>query len=166
MKSRELYVDCCSARDLLVKAIQEKKTAEAKVAWFASLAMLRAIGHVLEKVDSPGGGTAFKELLKEKYDHWKEVEIFRDFIELERNAIIKEYRSSLTVKEQCKVVKLVTVDHRTLKSKDGFSLHSTESITEFIKGSGLGSEKSPLTTLNRALEWWDTQLKELENNIS
>src|SRR5262245_54359762 len=64
-------------------------------AWVATVALLRAVGHVLEKVDgksSPGMARAVKAEFARLKRERGENKIFWDFIERERNNVLKEYR--------------------------------------------------------------------------
>ncbi len=55
--------------------------------------MIRAVGHVLDKVD--GRNPAVKQAAATMYLNWKKPDpehlIFREFIEKERNNLLKEY---------------------------------------------------------------------------
>jgi hypothetical protein len=64
--------------------------------YVAIVAMLRSIGHVFEKVecDSPEK----KKWCKAKWPDWKNEAIFRDFIEPNRNRLLKEFEGGLTLK--------------------------------------------------------------------
>jgi hypothetical protein len=65
--------------------------------WAATVTLLRAVGHVLEKVDSKSSkamATAIKEKYKELKASKSEPQIYWGFIEQERNNILKEYRFS------------------------------------------------------------------------
>lgn len=162
MKAREIYKDCLAARDLLQDAIDKKNTPQAKIIWFASVAMLRAVGHVLKNVDSKSRGEDFEHRLGVKFKEWKEDPIFRDFIEKERNSILKEYDSTFEILEKKEKCTLITNDGYKLVTSDGHTLVTSSSVTEFIKGSGRCAGESPVHNLSEALEWWDSQLKDLE----
>ena len=63
--------------------------------WVAAVVLLRSVGHVMEKVDVAGDASLHTPA-QAAYRRWKNPEaaehrIFRDFIEEERNLIIKEY---------------------------------------------------------------------------
>ena len=59
--------------------------------WVALVALLRAVGHVLEKVDGPVGCQARRQAIASGYQALKRTEIFNDFIESQRNSVLKEY---------------------------------------------------------------------------
>jgi hypothetical protein len=58
--------------------------------------MLRAIGHVLRNVDAKQREDNFRNALEDRFKLWKQDPIFINFIERERNNILKEYESSLS----------------------------------------------------------------------
>ena len=59
----------------------------------AMLAMLRSVGHVLDKVDADT--PARKRWLDERWSCWKREPIFREFINFERNRLLKEFRGGI-----------------------------------------------------------------------
>ena len=162
MRSRELYIDCLKARDLLAKAIADGKIDEAKIYWFACLAMLRAIGHVIYNVDSKNRTDDFRLELKKRYKRWKTESTFCDFIEKERNNILKEYESSLTktAREEC--FSLVTESGDRLVTESGNPLVGVSVISEIVKTKGAFVGTSPVDLVTQALKWWDTELSDLE----
>jgi hypothetical protein len=67
---------------------------EWRLNWFAGVALLRTIGHVLYKVDakrSDGHRTVIRSMWKSWHDDRRQHWIFFDFIERERNNILKEF---------------------------------------------------------------------------
>jgi hypothetical protein len=73
--------------------------------WVAAVALVRAVGHVLDKVD--GTSPAVKSAARAAFTRWKssapEHEIFREFIERERNTILKEYEFNLHPGEEVEI---------------------------------------------------------------
>lgn len=67
---------------------------EVRVLWFTAVALLRAVGHVLEKVDG-ASDSAIAEAVKFSWQKWHEhplsYPLFHEFIEEERNVLLKEY---------------------------------------------------------------------------
>jgi len=65
-----------------------------RVLWVASVALSRAVGHVLQKVDS-NTSPRIKLAISQAYSSWKadpdSHQIFFDFIENERNSVLKQY---------------------------------------------------------------------------
>ncbi|EOV9244931.1 hypothetical protein ACN5YO_004506 [Vibrio parahaemolyticus] len=164
MKSREAFDDCLFARDEFTKAILSGEHQKARILWFSCLTLLRSIGHVLHKVDSKKYSDVFRKQLDESYKHWKENEpIFRDFIEKERNEILKEYSFSLEVEETIKRKQIVTKNGRALVTGKGSKLVAKVSLTSLVKSKGYLSGDTPLSALNEALDWWDNQLKKFES---
>ncbi|WP_063659667.1 hypothetical protein [Aliivibrio fischeri] len=163
MKSREVYDDCCYARDELEKAIEEGNYQKAKILWFSCLTLLRAIGHVLHKVDQPKYDDFFSTQLDEKYKFWiKHEPIFKDFIDKERNKIVKEYASSLDVEEIVKEKVLVTNSGLRIVTNSGQSILATTTLRSLVKARGHLAGKTPISVLNSALIWWNEQLDYFE----
>ena len=74
-----------------------------RVSWVALAALLRAVGHVLAKVDADQGDAHLKTAIA---DHWRKLNagkaarepaIYWDFIEQERNMVLKQYGMEQTV---------------------------------------------------------------------
>jgi hypothetical protein len=70
-------------------------SADKRIAWVTVVTLLRTVGHVLKKVD--GARSLFLRAAID--EHWDKIllggiehEIYHDFIERERNNILKEYR--------------------------------------------------------------------------
>jgi hypothetical protein len=162
MKAREVFRDCEYAKECLQQAIEQNRLKDAKLFWFAALAMLRAIGHVLDKVDADERGSNFRDTLQERYKLWKQDPIFANFIERERNNILKEYVSSLTERATTDESFLVTESGERLVTESGSALVGTTTISTLVKGNGVYSGISPDDVLARALAWWNRELSELE----
>lgn len=164
MKARQVFQDCVYARDSLKAALVDGRLDDAKIMWFAALAMLRSIGHVLRKVDAKGRGEAFGCLLGERFQAWKDDPMFYNFIEKERNSILKEYDSSLeeeTVREQGS---LELSDDSVLELSSGEALTVTTEVATLTKQRGESAGTPPEKVLTLALDWWDRELKVLENS--
>lgn len=73
----------------------EESTEQFRVLWVASVTICRAVGHVLQKVDS-STSPRLKLAISQAYSSWKadpeSNRIFFDFIENERNSVLKEYK--------------------------------------------------------------------------
>lgn len=70
-----------------------------RVSWFAIIGLLRAVGHVLDKVDSEAS-PAMKQAIKDKWSQLQrtrpEPKIFWGFIEGERNRFLKNYEHGIS----------------------------------------------------------------------
>jgi hypothetical protein len=119
----------------------------------AMLAMLRSVGHVLDKVDADT--PARKKWLDERWSHWKREAIFREFIDFARNRLLKEFRGGIDANDPAIVAKgavadpvypaaatlLVAVDVDRLRTADGANL---------------------LVRLREAIAYWRRNLSEAE----
>lgn len=74
----------------------------------AILAMLRSVGHVLAKVDADT--PARKRWLDERWSLWKREPIFREFIDFERNRLLKEFRGGIDPRHPAIVAKAAVAD--------------------------------------------------------
>lgn len=92
LKARTVLNDCREAHMLLEA---ELDTVRFRILWVAGVALLRAVGHVLKKVDAEPGSTV-EVAVADAYDEWQRERaahvIFWDFIEKERNNVLKEYQ--------------------------------------------------------------------------
>ena len=91
LKARNVLADCRNALDLLE---EETRPEVFRLYWVAGIALARAVGHVLQKVDGKHDAT-IKRAAALAYTAWQADKqanaIFWDFIEQERNQILKEY---------------------------------------------------------------------------
>lgn len=102
--------------------------------YYAMTAMLRSVGHVLHKVDADS--QARKQWLDEQWRRWRVEPIFADFIDFERNRLLKEFRGAFGDRDPAVHVAaatadayspggallLVRVDVDALRAADGTSL--------------------------------------------
>ena len=149
--ARMVLKDCRDAANELIDGVQG---GEWRRRWILVVVLLRAVGHVLEKVDG-----------KESNDHKKAIEdwwdncikgdkqnhiIFWEFIEEERNSIIKEYKPTAG--------QGITI---TLSSNP--SDHQTSYDYKIYSGYYAG--KNQREVLNEAFTWWELQLNEVDKKI-
>src|SRR5688572_30822042 len=91
LHARKVLVDCQRAHDFL-----EDETDEIlfRLMWVAGIALARTVGHVLDKVDAKRDARLGK-IIKAQFANWKANPsanlIFWDFIDDERNRVLKEY---------------------------------------------------------------------------
>lgn len=113
--------------------------------WAATVALLRAVGHVLHKVDGKQGA-ATKTAIDAAWSRWKKDPkdaIFRDFIEQERNSVLKEYE----IGSQAPAY-LLTEDGGRIRLEDG--------------SGALLLEQPDVERVDEALRWWEQQLSAIE----
>lgn len=163
MKSREVFIDCMKAKEMLKYYISQGSISESKILWFSCITLLRVIGHVLEKVDGKNSSKEFQSTLKLKYNEWKTLPLFKDFIEEERNKILKEYESNITEILSERSSHVYNQLGEPMYSAEGKSVYAMISITELVKSKGFFQGESPVQVLEKALDWWDKELKILEN---
>jgi len=92
IRAREVLEDCRQALDEIQDGVVGRQW---RIRWIAAIALLRSVGHVLKNVDS-----ASNPLMKRHIDEaWVNLvaskpkpTIFWEFIQKERNNILKEYR--------------------------------------------------------------------------
>lgn len=134
----------------------ETRKVEWRLNWILVVVLLRTVGHVLNNVDG-GASSEVKRLAKLLHSKWKENDpehaIFRDFIERERNSIIKEYSFTMTDGP----VPLMAV----LQREDGFDIVRQVLLEENIYrpiGDGPYAGEDGRTLVDDAIEWWRLQL--------
>lgn len=149
--ARKVLVDCKHALNLL-----EAETAPDtfRVLWVAGVALARAVGHVLQKVDGERDAEV-KKAVSAAYALWKSNRagnaIFWDFIEEERNQVLKQYEIGFFAGP---VDVLAGGEAHTL-DKNLFC-----PLTE---GSFAGEDCRDV--LEQAIGWWEQQLATIEASL-
>ena len=97
LKAREVLRDC----ELLLADLNNEPQSELwRLRWAGLVALLRAVGHVLDKVDgkaNPEGRSVIDNAWKELNGSKPEPKIFWKFIEDERDNILKTYIFGLRI---------------------------------------------------------------------
>jgi hypothetical protein len=116
----------------------------------AIVTLLRSIGHVLKEVDADTATR--KKWLAERWALWKAELIFADFIELNRNRLLKEFRGALEASNPAftGIAAVATVG--------GASLYGSLKAQELREPDG----SRTLDRLQEAVAFWDRHLRETE----
>lgn len=163
-KARMVLHDCKVAKTLL----EEETDFDAwRIHWAAAIALIRAVGHVLVKVD--GRDSVINSVSKSFFSRWKtskEDEIFRSFIDKERNTLLKEYESGTHPMESVPVVA-----QATLVSPDGDVQHASAGV-HFLDGniyrpmlSGPWEGDDCRDVYDEAIKWWELQLDGIDKEV-
>jgi hypothetical protein len=163
--AREVLADCSLAHSLLE---EESDLPRWRVHWAAAVALVRAVGHVLDKVD--GCDSTIKTVASEHFRRWKgkapEHEIFREFIELERNNLLKEYRSSVhplnTVQVAVQLVAQPVGGGSPIALGDVLELDEN-CYRPMLEGPWEGDDARDV--LAEAIKWWSEQLDEIDREV-
>ena len=126
-----------------------------RVLWVGALSLLRAVGHVLDKVDAVD--PSLKASSSKSFKQWKDVSsghaIFTEFIEKSRNLALKEYEFLVDQQENVPVVVGDGVD------AVDFSL--VENLFRpLLDGYGAGEDCRDVYA--DAIDWWEKQLIAIE----
>ena len=140
------------------KILEDETTDDGwRLNWILAVTLARAVGHVLSKVDVAEGRVS-KAHSDSAYAAWKrdqsEHNIFRNFIEVERNSVLKEYESTV-----------LQSDNLPILVDDGNGSMSVEILTENLYrpieyGEYAGSDARDI--LGEAIDWWEAELVKLE----
>ncbi|MEF1291525.1 hypothetical protein [Vibrio sp. M260118] len=147
MKSKQALKDAWLSYDMMVAA---KESDVLRVHWISTICLLRAIGHVLDKVDAEISPIHKYEITK----WWGIIKrdkpaIFWEFINESRNLVVKEYDVNFITYE-CELISM---------GLDG-STEVAENPVHIMK-----SGEELFSIVADALLWWEVQIKELENSI-
>lgn len=160
--SSEVLKDCLIALTLLE---EEKNLERWRVHWAGAVALLRTVGHVLEKID--GKDVHFKAAIKAAYEGWKSDRerhaVFWEFIVAERNNILKEYRFNLHPNEEVGIAfNLKLVDPTT---GEPLEISDAAFLNENIYRPAMDAfrEYDDVRDIYRdAVEWWAKELDKIE----
>jgi hypothetical protein len=135
---------------------------EWRLYWVLAVVLLRAVGHVLDKVDG-ANDPMVKKHAHNLFRSWRtgdENLIFRDFIDKERNSILKEYQSNMTSGP----VPMVAY----LQTNDGFDTIRQFLIEENIYrpvSTGPFAGEDGRTLIDEAIRWWFSQIDEIDRRV-
>jgi len=165
-KAREVLDDC---RLTLLMLEEETDFQRWRIHWAAAVALIRAVGHVLRNVD--GADPVIKKAANAAHKRWKstdpEHEIFREFIERERNNLLKEYHSDVHPLGEVTVAAELLVQRvgDGAQKKLGYVAEIGENIYRpMLDGPWEGDDARDV--LIAAIDWWEEQLIIIENDIS
>lgn len=137
---------------LTIDKLEAERAPELFRVWMvAAFALVRAVGHVLDKID----GDESEEVrlaVKKFWPEWKkgegEHQIFKDFIEHERNAILKTYEFNFAP------------DPNPIHFTDGNEVFQLENEDLFYVPAGTGpyAGEDVRELLRQACDWWTKQL--------
>ncbi len=156
--ARNVLDDC---KFILSKLEDETDDRQWRIHWVAVVTLLRAVGHVLTKVDgqTPRVHSASDQLFRK----WKSTdpahEIFREFIEKERNSVVKEYAIGIS---EGPVPVVISFTDPVSGELSGYELEPIGEniyrpmVEDFYEG------EDGRTLIELAIEWWELQLGEVD----
>lgn len=162
MAAREVLGDCRIAMQILES---ETQLPVWRVHWAGAVALLRAVGHVLEKVD--GTSEELKKLVREAYQSWKDDRethaIFWEFIANERNNILKEYNFNINPLEEIGIVYEMTSTN--IETGEPVQISDIAILDENIyrpslEGYRVGDDVRDI--YSDAVDWWELQLSQID----
>lgn len=155
-KARSVLQDVVFVRN---KLEDESRHVEWRLYWILAVVLLRSVGHVLDKVDG-SNDLCLKKEANALFKSWQtgdEHAIFRDFIDCERNSILKEYESNMS---EGPIPVLLN-----LENKAGGDMIQQFLIEENIyrpMTSGIYEGEDGRTLIDEAIFWWESQLDKLD----
>jgi hypothetical protein len=152
--ARKVLRDLEFAFELLeVEEIEEKF----RLLWVSAISLVRSVGHVLNKVDRKRSPKLEQEISK-KYSSWKnnpeENKIFFEFIENERNSLLKEYEFGFL---SSPIGIVVTSGNESFNIGENLFLPMSE---------GIYTGEDCRDVLGDAIAWWKQQIHEIESAIT
>jgi hypothetical protein len=151
LTAKTVLSDCKNAHALLE---EESDKTRFRLFWVAGVALLRAVGHVLQKVDAEQS-PALKAEIGRAYAEWKRNKeanaIFWEFIEDERNNILKEYEIGFLAGP---------IDVVVQPNAESFSLDENL-FCPIAEGRYAGEDGRDV--MADAITWWEQQLNVIEN---
>lgn len=140
LAARAVLRDCYRSKDRFKRA---ESVPDIRLEWVLVITLLRTVGHVLRNID--GSRSVFiKSSIAEAYRLWKTNYkchgIFHDFIESERNNLLKEYKIDPSVNKRI----------NNLSDDGDYFLIGTRAF-------------KPLHAITEAISWWEDQLQLIEN---
>lgn len=159
LDARSVFDDCNVALNMLHDETDEQRW---RVLWAGAMALVRAVGHVLRKID--GEDPEVRPLVDAAWKRWnsdkKANEVFWEFIQNERNNILKEYRSNVY---DSAVIGLAVVEGDEAGSEVAIEspFILDENLFRPIEA-GFQTGEDARDAYADALKWWDLELSRIE----
>jgi hypothetical protein len=151
LTSRTVLADCQHSIELMEQSSAES---DSRIHYVAAIALIRAVGHVLHKVDAIRS-ELLGRAVDDAYLRWKDDRsqhaIFWDFIEAERNDVLKRYEFSYRSNPHIVV--------QTPEVEEEFVL-GDELFLPVADGPFAGEDVRDI--LSAAIAWWEAQLSLIE----
>jgi hypothetical protein len=156
--ARKVLDDC---KFILSKLEDETDDQQWRIHWVAVVTLLRAVGHVLTKVD--GQSEPIRLAAGHLFRAWKSNdpahEIFREFIEKERNSVIKEYAMGVS---EGPVPVVISFEDPATGELTGYELNPIGENLYRPMAEGLYEGEDGRTLIELAIDWWEEQLAEVD----
>jgi hypothetical protein len=156
--AREVLVDCALALEMLEEIEDLRRW---RVLWAGSVALLRAVGHVLKEVDGadPRVGLAVDARYRIWLSEREENAIFWDFIEEERNNVLKEYQFGMSLDEEIPL--LLHLDNPNGETEGGVFQLGENLYRPLLSGYSAGEDARDVYRV--ALDWWEREITTIED---
>lgn len=165
-KAKEVLRDCKAALDLL-EGVSDSQSW--RIYWAAAVALVRAVGHVLYKVDVADHADK-QEIVERRFRSWKQENeehlIFREFIEKERNSLLKEYHSAVHPSSEIGLAVSAPIEptnDRPIQTIEDIAFIDENIYRPMIEGAYEGTDARDV--LSEAIEWWDYQLNSIDQEF-
>ena len=160
--ARKVLEDCIGATQDLRYGVQG---GEWRRRWITAVVLLRTVGHVLEKVDA-ATNSHLGQIINSKWEELKsnkpEPIIFWEFIDQERNNILKEYQigagQGVTVRPGG-----IKININTGETTFG---ESQPTLYHYPINSGPFNGRDQKEVLEEAIQWWDNYLTTIETTYN
>jgi hypothetical protein len=130
-----------------------------RVHWVACLALLRAVGHVLKNIDGETDAK-HRDCIDKAWTRWKQDRkgnsIFWEFIEEERNNLLKEYKFGVVPEPE-----LLTTETGDVLGDEKDEPLETGDI--YYKSSRTDTDGG--NAISQAIAWWKQQLDAIETEL-
>lgn len=159
--ARRVLGDCEAALNMLEDEEDERRW---RVLWAGAMALLRTVGHVLRNVD--GADASVRRAVDAAWGRWKTDRssnaLFWEFIEQERNNILKEYRFGVLDSAEVDLVVVARGDENSGQAvRDEAAVSLGENLFRpLVDGFGTGEDARDV--YGEALQWWDAELSRIE----
>jgi hypothetical protein len=152
--ARKVLADCRNAFEYLEL---EEDAPRFRVFWVAGVALMRAVGHVLDKVDG-SRNPAMRAAVDAHYQKLKQNKstehLFWDFIENERNNILKEYEVGFLAGP---------IELMVLPCGEAFALGESL-FCPLAHGHYAGEDCRDV--MRDAIAWWEIQLNAIDKHAN
>ncbi|MGE8140520.1 hypothetical protein ACQKOE_00950 [Novosphingobium sp. NPDC080210] len=150
LAARDILSDCETILEMMEVETNPKRL---RVLWIGALAILRMVGHILDKVDC--SDPKIRLVVDEKWSDLKCEPIFSKFIEKRRNLAIKKGEVGLRGESEITVLIQSNSSRPTVATFQDCLFMPLES--------GFRAGEDGRDVYRDAIDWWDAVLEEIES---